>query len=269
MGVEPQSPSAVRLAFLDIRDSLLNVRFWMTLAWVDILQRYRGSMLGPFWLTISTAALMAGLGPIYSLLFGVNLADYLPYLASGLIVWNFMVGTVNESCSTFIEAGPLMKQIRMPRMIPVLHVVARNAIIFAHSIPLYFVVHIVFERPWHWGMLWALPGFVLLCGILISLAIIFAVISVRYRDFIQIVASVMQLGFFVTPIIWQPGQRPALQVVSDLNPLAAAIMLVRGPLLNMPVSNAHLAWAIGGFAVLAVVAFTLFARYRQRIIYWV
>lgn len=269
MDLERQSPRAARLAFLDIRDSLLNVRFWMTLAWVDILQRYRGSMLGPFWLTITTAAFLAGLGPIYSLLFNLRMADYLPYLASGLIVWNFMVASVNESCSAYIFAGPVMKQVRMPRMIPVLHVVARNAIIFAHSIPLYFVVHIVFERPWHWGMLWALPGFLLLCGILINIAIILAVISVRYRDFIQIVVSVMQVGFFITPIIWQPGQRPALQVVSDVNPLAAGIMIIRGPLMDMPVSNAHLAWAIGGFAISTVLAFTLFARYRQRIIYWV
>lgn len=269
MNPESQSPSQTKLAFEDARASLLNVRFWLTLAWVDILQRYRGSLLGPFWLTVSTGAFILGLGPLYSELLGSNLKTYLPYLTVGLIVWTFISSAINESCSGFIVAGPLMKQMRIPRLTHILHLIARNAIIFVHSIPLYFIVYIWFGLPWSWDMFWALPGFFLLCGILTNIAIIFAIISVRFRDFIQIVLSVMQIAFFVTPIIWHVDNRPMLKFVVDINPLAAMIDLIRDPLLREPMSMAHLVWTVGGFFILSLTSFLIFARYRQRIIYWV
>jgi ABC-type polysaccharide/polyol phosphate export permease len=262
-------PTRYSLAWDDIRTSLVNVRFWATLAWVDIVQRYRGSILGPFWLTISTAAFISGIGPLYSLLFGLELRDYLPYLASGVIVWNLILSTVNDSCSTFINAGPLMKQMRIPRMAHVFHLITRHVIIFAHSIPLFFVVHAFLGLPWGWQMLWAIPGFILLTAILTNVAIIFAIISVRFRDFIQVVASVMQISFFLTPVIWHVGERPALRLAADLNPLAALIALIRAPLLLEPISPAHIAWAVGGVVVLSAISFLLFARYRRRIIFWV
>ncbi|WP_420407932.1 ABC transporter permease [Hoeflea sp.] len=258
-----------KLAIEDITASFLNYRFWMTLAWVDIVQRYRGSMLGPFWLTISTAVFLFGLGPLYATLFDLELEGYLPYLAAGIITWNFITTSVNESCSTYITAGHVMRQMRLPVFVHVLHLMARQVIIFAHSIPLYFLVHILLGRPFTWGMLWAVPGFLLLCGILTCVSMLLAVISLRYRDFIQIVQSVTQIAFFVTPIFWQVDDRPMLRMVADLNPIAAAIAIVRNPLLGTPVSTYHLVWAISGFVVLAVLAFVIFVRYRRRIIYWV
>lgn len=264
-----EDQSAARLALKDLVESLRNTRFWLTLAWVDILQRYRGSMLGPTWLTLSTGALLFGLGPLYAVLFGADIAEYMPYLAAGLIVWNFLVATVNESCQIFISSGSVMKQIRVPRLVFVLQLVARNAIIFLHGIPLFFLVHIWFGKPWHWGMLWAIPGFVLLCILLANAALILAVISVRFRDFIQIVQSIMQIAFFVTPIIWHASDRPMLRLASDLNPLAAAIALIRSPLLDEPFTLAHQAWTFGGVIVMSAASFYIFARYRRRIIYWV
>lgn len=265
--VDKQTPYG--LAWQDIRESFVNFRFWATLAWIDIVQRYRGSILGPFWLTISTGAFILGLGPLYSLLFGIELRSYLPYLTAGIIVWNFIVTSVNDSCSTFIAAGPLMKQMRIPRMAHVFHLIARHVIIFAHSIPLFFAVHIFLGLPWGWQMLWAIPGFLLLTAILTNVAVILAIISVRFRDFIQVVASIMQIAFFLTPVIWHVGERPALRLAADINPLAALISLIRAPLLLEPISPAHLAWTIGGLVILSAISFLLFARFRRRIIFWV
>lgn len=262
-------PSKVQLAFDDIATSIRNARFWMTLAWVDILQRYRGSMIGPFWLTLSTGAMILGLGPLYALLFKLDLKTYLPYLSSGLIIWNLIVASITESCSAFIVSGAMMKQIRIPRMTHIFHLVSRNVIIFSHSIPLYFLVHFGCGLPWRWSMLWAIPGLALLIGILTAISVICATISVRFRDFIQVVASVLQISFFLTPIIWHVGDRPALRWVADINPLAAMVALIRDPLMGLPISLAHLAWTIGGFIVLSGIAFMIFARYRARIIYWV
>lgn len=253
----------------DVRASLANWRLWTSLAWADIVQRYRGSLLGPFWLTLSTAALIGGLGPIYSTLFGTNLRDYLPYLALGLLAWNFISASISESCKTFIEAGPVMKQIRMPLLNHVLHLMTRNVIIFLHGIPLYGLVVIGLQLPIGWQMLWAVPGFLALAAMLVAIGLVVAIISVRFRDFIQVVGSVLQIAFFITPIIWHPGDRPGLNIFSDLNPLSAMVNLIRNPLLLAPTSSLQSAVVVLTFVVSVVVATLLFVRYRQRIVYWV
>ena len=80
--------------FADIdRDLLAGVRawpLWTMLGWNDIRQRYRRSVLGPFWITISMAIFIALLGVIYSHIFNIGLKTYLPYLSLGYIIWGFI-----------------------------------------------------------------------------------------------------------------------------------------------------------------------------------
>ena len=84
------------------------------LGWHDIRQRYRRSVLGPFWFTLSTLIMVGVLGVLYSTLLGQEITDYLPYLGVGLVVWQYLSACVNEGSTSFIGAGYLIKQIRMP-----------------------------------------------------------------------------------------------------------------------------------------------------------
>ena len=67
------------------------------LGWNDIRQRYRRSVLGPFWITISMAVFITLLGEIYSHIFKIELKTYLPYLSLGYIIWGFVATTTSES----------------------------------------------------------------------------------------------------------------------------------------------------------------------------
>ena len=79
-------------------------RLGLTLGWLDIKLRYRGSMLGPFWLTISTGVMVASLGMLYSTLFKMDLKTYLPFLALSQVLWGFLGVVVSEACTTFTDA---------------------------------------------------------------------------------------------------------------------------------------------------------------------
>ncbi len=79
-----------RKAAADLRAAFGLRRLCWTLAWLDIKLRYRGSLLGPFWLTLSTGVMVGSMGVIYSTLFKMNLHDYLPFLALSLVLWNFL-----------------------------------------------------------------------------------------------------------------------------------------------------------------------------------
>src|ERR1700712_2202704 len=103
-----------RLALVDARDAAALWRLAFTLGWFDIRLRYRGSVLGPFWLTLSTAVMVVALGILYSTLFKMQLHDYLPFLALSLVLWGFLGTLVGDACVCFTQAEGMIRSMRMP-----------------------------------------------------------------------------------------------------------------------------------------------------------
>lgn len=96
----------IKAATSDLREGLALWPLWLRLGWNDILQRYRRSMLGPFWLTASMAIMVIALGVLYAELFNTPVRDFLPYLCVGLLVWNLMSSFLTEGGSLFTGADP-------------------------------------------------------------------------------------------------------------------------------------------------------------------
>ena len=94
-----------RSAWGDWWEGTRRTDIWWTLAWFDIVLRYRRSMLGPLWLTLSMAAMIGGMGPLYSSLFGTELSKFFPHLALGIIFWSFFSSMVTDSCNAFIGSS--------------------------------------------------------------------------------------------------------------------------------------------------------------------
>ena len=65
--------------------------------------RYRRSLIGPFWLTLSMGIMVGTVGLIYGQLFKVEASSYLPYLTVGLLVWGLISSCISDGCQTFIE----------------------------------------------------------------------------------------------------------------------------------------------------------------------
>ena len=103
-----------RMAWRDLVETARLWRLCWTLAWLDIRLRYRGSMLGPFWLTLSTAAMVGSMGVIYAVLFHMNLHEYLPFLALSLVLWGYLSSLVTEGCMAFTAAEGMIRSVRMP-----------------------------------------------------------------------------------------------------------------------------------------------------------
>jgi lipopolysaccharide transport system permease protein len=91
----------------------------------------------------------------------------------------------------------------------------------------------------------------------------------RFRDIGPIVASIMQIAFFLTPVIWQPQQLGEHAVYLPLNPFFTLIEIVRAPLLGNTPSEVTWLSALGYSLLLCAVSWTMFVRARGRIAFWI
>ena len=260
--------SSLRTATTDLSASLKSWRLWSLLGWIEIRQRYARSKLGPFWLTISMGVVIAAIGVVYGGLFGQDMATYLPMLSIGLVAWTLFSTIVNEGCNAYIASGNYIRQVQTPRLIYVLQVMWRNFIIFLHNILIVVLVLAIYGiRSWATLPLF-LPGVAILILNALWIATTVSLLSARFRDLPQIVMALMQVLFYVTPILFHGSMLKKHAWIVTFNPLAYLIDLVRQPLTGeVP---ALLTWAVGiGMAVLGwSFALALTGRYHKRIPYW-
>ena len=257
------------LATQDIVDGMRLWRLACTLGWLDIRLRYRGSMLGPFWLTLSTAVMVAALGSLYATLFKMDLREYLPFIALSQVLWTFIAGMVSDGCTCFTQAEGTIRAVRLPLFVHALRTLVRNLLILAHNVIVIAVVFVVLAISPGWTVVWAIPGLLvwLIAGVAVCLPL--GAICARFRDIPPIVGSVMQIAFFVTPVIWMPNQLGAQEHWLLLNPFFDLMEIVREPLLGATAGSHVWAAALGITVVLCVASWALFARVRGRIAFWV
>lgn len=241
---------------------------WMVMGWDDIRQRYRRSVLGPFWITLSMGVFIFVLGLIYSRLFNTPLENYMPFLTVGYIVWGFISATTNEATNAFHESSKFIKQIKLPYSIYVMRVVCRNFIVFLHTIVIYIPVCIYFRVEPTPMTLLALPGLLLVIVNQVWLTLVIGIFSTRFRDITPIVQTVTQLMMFMTPIMWMVGSNERLRLVAEANPAYHLIELVRAPALGT--APEPLSWLVAiGMAVVGwALASALLVRTARRIVYW-
>jgi len=261
-------PALRALAVRDVMDGLRLWRLAITLGWLDIKLRYRGSMLGPFWLTLSTAVMVGALGVLYAALFHMNVAEYLPFLALSQVLWGFLATLIADGCVCFTSSEQLILSIRMPLSVHALRVLVRGLLILAHNVVVIVAVDLWFA-VWPGAVLpLAIPGLLLWMLDAFALAMLLGAIGARFRDIPPIVASIVQIAFFVTPIIWKPEQLGARAWVLPYNPFFALLEVVRAPMLGYLPSA--MTWLMAVVYSLLLLGFTwwLLVRARGRVPFW-
>ena len=271
-GASPDPPSMdehIAAARVDLARGFRDWRLWLLLGMNDIRQRYQRSRVGQFWITISMLVTIVSLGLVYSYLFRMSLREYLPTLTLGIVVWGLISSMVTEACTVFTGADSYLQQVPMPKTIFVHRMLVRNLVTFAHNVTIVPLLYLAFGIAPGWPVLLAPIGLVIatINGFWIGLLV--GMLCARFRDLPQMVNSLMQIAFFVTPVMWRQDQLPhEMSWLVDVNPLANLLRLIRDPLLgDVPTASAYLmgmALILVGFSI----TIPFFARFRARIIYW-
>lgn len=255
----------------DLVQGFLDWRLWGRLGWLEIKRRYHRTVIGPFWSAISLGIFVIALGSVGSGLWNQESKDYMPFLASGMVVWVMISSIVTESCTLFIASSNLFRQMQFNYSVLAYALVYRNFVVFAHNLTVYFLVALFFS----WDkltvmMVLAVPGLALLFLNGVWGALLLGMICLRYRDLQQFVTTLVQISMFLTPIFWPPAslQGRSRIVFVDLNPLYHFIDVVRAPLLGQVPSFESYA-AVGLITVVGWVGtYVFFNHFRKRIAYW-
>lgn len=270
--------SAFARASSDLWSALRNWTLWWRLSMLDIRSRYRRTVIGPFWNVLSVAILVVALGFVYALLWQVPYREYLPYFSAGYVTWVFITGTMNEHSGSFISGANMIRSMTTPMTLHIVRPLFRNVLIFFHAL----VVHIVavialqynLEHPL--ALLLFPVGLVILSANLLWIGILLAVLCSRYRDFIQVITSVLQVAFFITPIFWYrdmlrtENAPPAADLIlAQLNPFYHLVDVVRAPLTGVYPDALTYIVTISAAVIGLVFSLYIFGRSRGRIAYWV
>jgi ABC-type polysaccharide/polyol phosphate export permease len=274
--IEEKSPAIVitaaavpAQAFADLWRGALHYALWSHLAAHDIRQRFRRSVLGPIWLTLSMGIMIGALGVVFSGLFRQDIATTLPYIATGIIFWGLLIGCINEGTVVFITAESFIRNVPVPISLHFYRMMARNIIIWCFNMAIYVLVVLYFGTPIGWDILLFIPGFVLFIVNAGWIALAAGVLSTRFRDIPQVIANGMQVIFFVTPIFWSPENLPGRPAFVTLNPFYHLIDIVRLPLLGEAPTLESWGVCIGMAVAGLGFAAWLFRRAHSRIAYWV
>ncbi|PLZ03212.1 ABC transporter [Burkholderia sp. WAC0059] len=235
----------------------------------DIRQRYRRSLLGPFWLTISMAVMVGAMGPLYGALFKYDVATFVPHLALGLIFWGFIAGQINDFGEAFSNSTNYLRQMKLPLSMFVLRVMYRHSIILAHNILVFVVVWLIFPVHLNWNILIFPLAALLVLVNMFWIGCVTSIFCTRYRDMQPVIGNLVQVLFFVTPILWRAEQlSPGRRHLIHINPFFYLLDLLREPLLGeMP--DPAIWIRAGGMAVVGT-AFALYmlGKFRHRVTYW-
>jgi ABC-2 type transport system permease protein/lipopolysaccharide transport system permease protein len=215
------------------------------------------------------AIMVIALGVVYSRLFKIELHDFLPFLCVGLLVWTYISSTIAEAGSLYTGSESYIKQIRLPYSVYAFRFMWSRMIVMAHNFVIYFVVLIYFQYSPGFGVWTVVPGFLLLTLNLTLLSLYLGMVSARFRDIPQIIASVIQIAFFITPVMWRPELLGADSLIVMLNPFFHLIEIVRAPLLGYAFPTQSYIAVVILTVINSAIAATFFASFRCRISYWV
>ena len=256
--------------FADLWHGLQQWRQWHLLGIIDLRRRYARSRIGQLWLVISTAILIITLSSVWALLWRHPVADLMPFVGSGVILWNYISAVITECTSIFSTHANIYRNQKTSFPVSVYSIIYKNTIVLAHNALIIVALILIFQVPVRWHLLQLIPGFILIWITMTWGGYLIGMVCARYRDVTQVVVNALHILFFVTPVLWKPELLPQnYHFIIDYNPFAHYLELLRNPVLGQPIDLESwlVALAItfgGGLLTLPIIGY-----YERRLIYWV
>ena len=235
----------------------------------DVKAKYRGSILGPYWVVLNLLILVSFLSVIYSSVFSLNVDVYVPYVSLGFIFWFFISGTVTEVSKSLLDNTGLIKNFNYPVAVYVNRVIARNIILLFHNLTVFVGVIFVFDLNVKIVALLFVPALLLNIVILFCFGLIFSILSSRFRDVPHVIDIIMQLGIFITPVIFFKDMVGSKRFIIDFNPFYHMIDVMRSPLLGKFPGDESWYFLLCFSVFLLIISAFIYRKFSNKVPYWI
>lgn len=239
------------------------VQIAAALAWSDMRHRYVRSLLGPFWMSIQMAIMVAVLGSVVGHFSNGTAIARLPMLALSLTAWTFLNSVVLDATTALQNSASLIKDRALPPVIFLLQCVFRQALFALHNACVPLILWLVLMPKDFAGAIAALPGLAIFVVFTLGLGLVLGALATRFRDLKPIIESGLTLGFLASPIIWSAEMIDQRSTVMQLNPLTHLFAIWREPLSTGHVTMTSMVYVLAALAVLAVASVVTVARLRK------
>ncbi|MGB6231518.1 MAG: hypothetical protein WBF53_15490 [Litorimonas sp.] len=256
-------------ALRNIGSGLARVSLWSRLAFVDIEVLYKRSLFGLAWVALAFALFIF----VKILIFGsITIVDerfFAIWLGTGFWLWTLFQSLVVDGSRTFLYARGWILGTRIPLSVYAIKVAARSLIRFSFSLPVIIALILVMRWTPTTDWLWSIAGLlvIILNGLWVTL--FFGTVSSRYNDLIHLTQSVMQVTFFLTPILYVPEQLGENAYLLQYNPFTHFLAIIRDPILGngLPI----LSWQVVGAITVVGWVLTLiaFSRMGRKIAFYI
>lgn len=243
-------------------------RLWLLLAWSDLEARYRRTILGTFWQTLTMAAYIVGIAVVFSTIRVRNMEHFILYVATGVAGFSLISGFLVSGATAFQRGEAILKAYDLPASVHVFRTVVNEFILFGHSLLIVVCVWIYLGVMPTLQTLLIIPAIALLFLGGVGTVMCFGLLGARFRDVSPAVSTLMSFMFLVTPVFWLRSDLGDKAWVADVNPLYHVINLVRAPLMGHAPDPMNWYVCIGLTAASLILGGLAFLRYRRQLVYW-
>ncbi|WP_373316895.1 ABC transporter permease [Chitinolyticbacter albus] len=236
----------------------------------DVKTRFQRSLLGPLWIFLNLGLMMLAIGLIFGRLFHQPMAEFLPFLSLGLVIWGTIGASLGEGAITFVGAEGYIKQFPFPKAVYIFRALVSMHVVFLTGLIIYFFVALSYGKFNLLGIVFSLPGVLFFVLTNFAHVVICAHLGAKFRDVPHMISAAFQVLFYVTPVMYTVEMLKSrhLDFIYLFNPFYYMIEIIRRPMLQgvMPGWDVYLPALGYAVFVLAFAAFIV-KKLSNRIVY--
>lgn len=233
---------------------------WLRLAFTDIEVQYKRSLIGFFWVALSFAAFILVKIFVFGRIGGIETDFFAMWVGVGFWLWTLISQTVVEGTRTFLGARSWILGTSLPLPVYVFQTATRTLLRFIFALPAILILIVIFRWTPDWGWLWIIPAMIVIILNMIWVVLLFGTLGARFNDVVHLLQTIMQVSFFLTPILYVPEMLGDAAYLLDYNPFTHYLAILREPFLGN--GAPLLAWqVVGGCTLIGwALALIVYAR---------
>jgi len=256
--------------FIILIKCLKDFELWYTLGLSKLRIRYLRTKLGPLWEILGTLLIISVISLIWSKLWGKDYNDFLPYLFFGYVIWKSILSIIGDANMLYHEVYKnVLENIYIHPFKLAIASVAKNFIILIGFIACCLILNIILGNFYLRSFIYLTLFIIFFFISSVCLSYLFGMLCLKFRDLQHTIGVVLNLSFFVTPVIWQPEQLGIKgQLIIDFNIIYYYIEFFRSSLINGNVDFKIFMTVFFSTLFLSLLTIIFSNKYSRKIIFW-